>query len=106
MTRIVFNPLLEQLHGQFGEMVFRRSHAGSIYLSRKPDMSRVAWSKAQTAHRTRFRQAIAYARAAMADPQARATYEKEAAARGRRPFHLAVSDYFKGRDLLAGGKKP
>jgi len=36
----------------------------------------------------------------MADPKARAHYEKAAAKTGRRPFHLAVSDFFKEKNLL------
>jgi hypothetical protein len=45
--------------------------------------------------------------AAMADPQARAVYEQAAALKGKRPFDLAVSDYFHGKNLLSdpsGGK--
>jgi hypothetical protein len=38
----------------------------------------------------------------MADPRARAVYEKQAAKGNRRPFQVAVSDYFKGIDLLSG----
>lgn len=37
---------------------------------------------------------------AMADPHARAVYEKMAAKKHKRPFDTAVSDYFKGNDLL------
>jgi hypothetical protein len=36
----------------------------------------------------------------MAEPKARLRYEKEAAKKNKRPFDLAVSDYFKGRSLL------
>jgi hypothetical protein len=36
----------------------------------------------------------------MADPKVRARYEKEAVKKGKRPFDLAVSDYFKERNLL------
>ncbi len=50
--------------------------------------------------RQRFKQAVAYAQAAMADERARAYYEQQAAAQGKRRFDLAVSDYFKGRNLL------
>jgi len=38
----------------------------------------------------------------MADPHARAVYEKRAAEKNKRPFQMAVSDYFKGNDLLSG----
>ena len=81
--------------------VFRRTHTGEVILSKIPDMSNVKWSKAQKAHRQRFKQAVAYAKATMAEPTVRASYEKAAAKAGKRPFDLAVSDNFKGQDLLA-----
>ena len=72
-----------------------------MILSKVPDMSKVKWSKAQKAHRQRFKRAVAYARAAMAEPKVRAVYEKMAAKNNKRPFDMAVSDYFKGNDLLS-----
>jgi len=42
-----------------------------------------------------------FASAAVAESKIHALYEKAAAKRGKRPFDLAVSDYFKGKDLLA-----
>jgi hypothetical protein len=53
------------------------------------------------AHRQRFKKAIAYARAAMADPTVSKIYERRAAKQNRRPFRMAVSDYLKGNDLLS-----
>lgn len=100
MARVKLNPILEEVRGQAGELVFRRAHSGKTSLMRKPDMSGVVWSQAQAAQRARFKQAAAYARAALADPQVRAVYEREAAAQGKRACDLAVADYFKGRDLL------
>jgi len=50
----------------------------------------VKWSEAQQTHHQRFKLAVAYAKAAMAEPTVRA----------QSPFDLAVSDYFKGKDLL------
>jgi len=63
-------------------------------------VSKVKWSKAQREHRQRIKQAVGYARAAMADPNVRAKYEKAAAKQGKRPFDLAVSDFFQGKNLL------
>jgi len=48
----------------------------------------------------RFKQAVAYAKAPWVVPAVRAVYEKTAAQKHKRPFDLAVSDYFKGNDLL------
>jgi hypothetical protein len=61
----------------------------------------VQWSEAQTAQRQRFREANAYARAAMVDPRVRALYEEKAKGQGKRPRDLAFSDYFQGIDLLS-----
>ena len=102
MTKIILNPTIEQAHGKIGNMVFRRAHTGKMTLIKAADMSNVKWSKAQKEHRKRFKQAIAYAKAAMAEPKVRARYEKEAAKNNKRPHDLAVSDYFKGRNLLPG----
>jgi hypothetical protein len=41
----------------------------------------------------------------MAEPKVRAMYEKAAKEAKKRPFDMAVSDYFKGRDLLSGKSK-
>ena len=65
-----------------------------------PDMSNVKWSKAQKANRQRFAEAIAYARAAMANPAVRAHYERKGKKANRQPFRVAVSDFYAGKNLL------
>jgi len=101
MVKVLLNPALRELRGKMGDMTYRRMY-GRQTLMKTPDMSRVKWSKAQKEHRQRFKKAVAYARLAMADPNVRAQYEKAAKKTGRRPFHLAVSDFFqgKGKNLL------
>ena len=84
-----------------GNIVFRMAHTGEMTITKLPDMSKVKWSKAQQAHRQRFKQASEYAKAAMADPKLRAVYEHRAANEKKRPYALALSDYFKGNDLLS-----
>ena len=103
MAKVTLNKNIKAMWGRLGRMsrlVFRRSHTGETYLSVTPDMSHVKWSPAQQAHRQRFKEAVAYARSAMADAQVHARYAQDAAAQGKRPFDLAVSVYFKGRDRL------
>ena len=101
--KVKFNKSIEAMWGRLDGLVFRRSYGGRVVVSASPNMSRVKWSEAQKAHRKRFREAVTYAKAAMADPQVRARYEREAASKGKRPFDMAVSDYFKGRDLRNEG---
>ena len=102
MAKATLNPVIELLTGKIGSMVFRRSHTGKVSLVASPDMSRVKWSPAQKEHRRRFKQAVAYARGVMADPEIRQVYERMAAEKkkNKRPFDMAVSDYFQGNDLL------
>jgi hypothetical protein len=94
--------MVQSAQGKMGNAVFRRSHTGEMTLIKLADMSRVKWTDAQQEHRQRFKEAVAYAKAAMAVSEVRATYEKLAAEQHKRPFDLAVSDYFKGRNLLSG----
>lgn len=101
MAKITLNPIVQSAQGKMGNIVFRRSHTGAMTIMKLPDMSNVKWSKAQKTHRLRFKQVVAYANAAMAEPTVRAKYEKAAIKTSKRPFDLAVSDYFKGNDLLA-----
>ena len=101
MAKIVLNPIVERAQGKMGNIVFRRSHTGEMCITKLPDMSNVQWSDAQQAHRQRFKRAVTYAKAAMAVPTVRAVYEKTAAQKNKRPFDMAVSDYFKGNDLLS-----
>jgi len=94
------NELIKGIRGKVGDVVFRQSPNGDIIISKAPDMSAVEWSPAQQKHRQRFKAAIVYAKAAMAHPDVRAIYGKQAAEKNKQPFQLAVSDYFKGVDLL------
>ena len=105
MVKVTLNPLIKSASGRLGNAVFRRSHTGELSLIKLADMSNVKWSKAQKEHRKRFKAAVDYAKAAMAEPKVRASYEKSAKKAKKRPFDMAVSDYFKGRDLLSEKSK-
>ena len=101
MAKVTLHPTILRIQGKMGDMVFRLSHTGEMTVTKVPDMSNVKWSKAQKAHRQRFKKAVTYAKAAMAEPKVRVLYEKMAAKKGKRPFDMAVSDYFKGNDLIS-----
>ena len=101
MAKVTLSPMVKDIRGKLGDYVLRRTHTGELILSKVPDMSKVKWSKAQKAHRQRFKKAVTYAKAALSEPKVRVVYEKMAAKRQKRPFDMAVSDYFKGNDLLS-----
>ena len=99
MTKVELQPGLRALRGKMGDWTYRQMN-GKQTVMKTPDMSRVKWSKAQKANRGRFREAIAYARQAMADPAVRVHYEKIGEKTGRQPFRVAVSDFCAGKNLL------
>ena len=101
MALIKLSPAFEEIRGRLNNVTFRRYRkSGRLQMIRIADMSEVKWSPAQKKQRERFAKAIAYAKAAMAQPKVRAHYEKAAEELNKRPFDLAVSDYFKDRNLL------
>ena len=100
MPKARLKPIFEEIQGTIFDVVLKRTTQGRLIVTKRPDMSNVKWSKAQKKYRERFKQAIAYAKAAMADPKVRKVYEKMAAKENRQPFRVAVSDYLKGNDLL------
>lgn len=93
MAKARLNPILTELHGKMGDMVFRRTPSGGVSLILKADMSNVKWSPAQQANRKRFREAVRLARQALNDPAQRKKYERIAVRAGRRVIDVAISDH-------------
>ncbi|HEX5837494.1 MAG TPA: hypothetical protein VFY26_06660 [Anaerolineales bacterium] len=103
MPKVKMHPMFIEIQGKLYGMVVKLSPQGELIIAKRPDMSKVKWSKAQKAHRKRFKLATAYAKEALAVPKIRRTYERRAKKLDKTPWGLAVSDYFKGENLLAKG---
>jgi hypothetical protein len=99
MVKVILQSGLRELRGKMGDWTYRRMY-GKQTIMKTPDMSKVKWTKAQKEHRKRFREATRYAQMAMADPKARAHYEKVARKADRQPFRMAISDFLTGKNLL------
>ena len=97
--KVELNPTVDKYRGKIGKLTYRWMY-GKQTVMKTPDMSKVKWSEAQKKERKRFAEAIAYAKQAMADPKARAYYEKVGKKAGRQPFRVAVSDFLAGKNLL------
>ena len=93
MAKVKLNPVLEQIRGQVGELVFKH-YGDEVIVGRKPDRSGVLPSYIQLEHQERFRQAVLYGRLVMADPEMKADYEKVAKTKGKPLFSLTVADFF------------
>ena len=92
MAKVKLNPVMEQLRGKIGDLVFRR-YEDRILVARRPNRDGLVPTAGQTDHRERFRQAAAYAKGAFADPAQKALYEAAGKARRKPAFALAVGDY-------------
>ena len=99
MAKVELDAPFQRFTGKIGKLSYRWMY-GKQTVMKTPDMSKVQWSEAQKANRERFRQAIAYARRAMADPKVRAHYEKVGKKANRQAFRVAVSDFCAGKNLL------
>jgi len=93
MAKIKLNPIVEEVSGGLGNLVFRNSN-GKTVLCRKPDFSGTEISEDQAAHRERFRQAVAYGRSVMADADLREVYNQVADRKDMPVFALTVADFF------------
>jgi hypothetical protein len=93
MAKIKLNPIVEEMSGGFGNIVFRASK-GKTVMCRKPDFSNVELSDNQAEHRERFRRAVAFGRSVMADPELRAMYEQASERKDIPVFALTVADFF------------
>ncbi|MBI4672648.1 MAG: hypothetical protein HY741_13395 [Chloroflexi bacterium] len=92
MAKTKLNPILEQIRGQVGDLVFKR-YQGETILARKPDLEGVEPTAAQLAHRERFRQAALYGKLVLADPETKTIYEQAAQERGQPVFSLTLADF-------------
>ena len=100
MAKVKLDPIIREIRGKVGDLVFRTSANGETSLIKRADMSKVEWSDAQKDHRQRMKAAVAYAHAAKNDPAVWQHYQEEAAKQNKKPFNQAISDYFKGRSLF------
>src|SRR5215208_4314168 len=100
MAKIEFDLPIKNLKGKMGGLAFRKSATGELTIIKRADMSGVKRSKAQKEAQQRIKRADKYAKAALADPKVRTIYEKIAKKRHSHPYHMAVSDYYKGKNLL------
>lgn len=97
MARTQLNPILKQLRGKVGDLVFRRVQ-GKLVVSRAPDFSNYRPTPAQRAQRNRFRAAVAHARAMLKSPKMAARYQLRGRKANRSAFTLAISEYLHGKN--------
>jgi hypothetical protein len=93
MAKVKLNPVIEEIRGKVGDLVFK-GYGDETIIARRPDMEGRELTEAQEAHRERFRQATLYGKMVIADPEAKALYDEAAKKRGAPNFALMVADFF------------
>ncbi len=93
MAKVLFNPVMEQIRGKIGDLVFRRT-SGGMAVMRKTEPS-----VAQQHVRERFRLAAAYATQVQADP-VRAAFYASFVNRTRSLRVVAMTDYLTPPEVL------
>jgi hypothetical protein len=109
MAKVKLNPVLEQVHGKVGDLVFKKYQDGTI-MARKPEVTQPN-TPAQMAVRQNFRLAALYGKTVMADATKRAAYTAKAKQTGKPVFSLTIADFFNAPvvdeiDLSTYGGKP
>ena len=92
MAKITYNPAVRHMHGHVGKLVFKE-RAGMDIVAEKPDQVNQPNTPAQLAQRENFRQAAAYAKAALANAQLGAAYTAKAKEQHSSPIAVAVKDW-------------
>jgi hypothetical protein len=95
MAKSENNVLTHGLSGKIGNLLVFRQANGKTIVSAPPRKSNREQSEAQKEHRRKFQQAVLYARAAQAQPE----YEAKGESAGKRPYIVAVADFFNAPDV-------
>lgn len=94
MARVISNPILKGLQGKIGKEVVFKRYGNKTIATKYPDMSKVKPSKLQKQKRSKFAEAVAYAKKINDDPQQKAKYQKKVK-KGQTVFIYAVREYLK-----------
>ena len=96
--KIKNNPLLKGASGMLGDVIVFRESRGSLIMSNRPK-KRENPSVHQLAVKSRFMQAVQYAKGQMLIPEAKAEYETGVTNKMISAYGVAVADFLKGPDV-------
>ena len=90
MAKVENNIFMRGLSGTIGDAVLQHMPDGNTYVRKRPNFSRRKFSKGQTTHQNRFKEAIAYANEA----KTWLVYIEIAKGTGKSAYNFALSDWF------------
>lgn len=86
------NKFLKGLRGKIGKQFIVKQYGDKIVITNYPRKSKKKPSLLQKKQRTKFLEAVAYAKAAIADPEKSARYNKTKR-KDQTTYHAALSDF-------------
>lgn len=92
MAKVKLNPVVQQVRGRVGDLVFRR-HRNQTVVGQKADLAGREATPSQAAQRERFRTAVRYGQTVLADPAKKDLYQAEAQSRKLGILALCVADF-------------
>jgi hypothetical protein len=96
MATVATSCLIEGLHGKFGKNLVFRTMRGKTFLSPAPRPVKTNQSEAQRNTRITFKQASAWARSVLLDPEKKAYYQQRAKAlKLPNAYTAAVTDFMR-----------
>ena len=93
MARLRKNSVLAALQGAIGKELVVKQYADKVVITKYPDMSKVKCSERQKEQREKMKEANAYARSVLVNPELKALYETYLE-KGESIYRKAIKDYF------------
>ena len=93
MARVKANSILEALQGSIGKELVFKQYADKVVITQYPDMSNVKPSTRQKEQREKMKEANAYARTVLSNPELKAVYEQNLQ-KGESVYRKAIKEYF------------
>ncbi len=91
---IASNFITQGLSGKLGKDLVFKKYKGKTVISKFPDMENIVPSAVQKVQRSKFAEAVAYAKAINDDPIQKAAYLKKIP-KGKKVFNFAMAEYMK-----------
>lgn len=87
--------ILKNISGKVGNHIVKQYRYGTV-VTRIPDMSGIVPSPDQAEKRSKFKDAVAFAKSVVGDPVKKAQWKKRTR-KGKTVYHTALSAYLKGK---------
>ena len=93
MAQVKDNIITKGLSGRVGKNIVFKNYGSKTVVSAYPDMSNIKLSAKQKKENNRFKEAMAYAKGQMGDPDSGAAYKARATGL-QKPHNVAIADFY------------